>query len=152
MALLGSSQTRPSGTAVDAANMSTHGFSFAVKPHLPIDIYAAWEYCSARNSRSGVCPLEPCPAGFVFLQLPRLVSILTTSLARRRRSRPSDEKGEYRVGYGRPPRHSRFAKGQSGNPKGRPGGAKNFSTLLTEALNELVAIAENGARRKISTQ
>ena len=63
---------------------------------------------------------------------------------------PSDEKDEYRVGYGRPPRHSRFAKGQSGNPMGRPGGAKNFSTLLAEALNELVAVAENGARRKIS--
>jgi len=62
----------------------------------------------------------------------------------------SDEKRDYEVGYGKPPRHSRFAKGQSGNPQGRPSGAKNFSTLLTEALNELVAIAENGARRKIS--
>jgi len=62
----------------------------------------------------------------------------------------SDEKRDYEVGYGKPPRHSRFAKGQSGNPQGRPGGAKNFSTLLTEALNELVAIAENGARQRIS--
>ena len=62
----------------------------------------------------------------------------------------SDEKRDYEVGYGKPPRHSRFAKGQSGNPMGRPGGAKNFSTLLAEALNELVAVAENGARRKIS--
>ena len=27
--------------------------------------------------------------------------------------------GDYEIGYGRPPEHSRFKKGQSGNPKGR---------------------------------
>ena len=63
---------------------------------------------------------------------------------------PSDEKPDYEVGYGRPPRHTRFKKGQSGNPRGRAPGAKNLSTLLAEALNELVIIAENGGRRKIS--
>jgi hypothetical protein len=26
----------------------------------------------------------------------------------------------YQVGYGRPPKHTRFTKGKSGNPKGRP--------------------------------
>ena len=28
--------------------------------------------------------------------------------------------GDYEVGYGKPPKHSRFKPGQSGNPKGRP--------------------------------
>jgi Family of unknown function (DUF5681) len=28
--------------------------------------------------------------------------------------------GDHEVGYGRPPKHSQFRKGQSGNPKGRP--------------------------------
>jgi Family of unknown function (DUF5681) len=31
----------------------------------------------------------------------------------------NNTKRDYRVGYGRPPEHSRFKKGQSGNPTGR---------------------------------
>jgi hypothetical protein len=63
---------------------------------------------------------------------------------------PSDDEGDYEVGYGKPPLHSRFKKGQSGNPRGRPPGAKNLSTLLNEALSELVVITENGGRKKVS--
>ena len=63
---------------------------------------------------------------------------------------PRDKDGDYEVGYGKPPRHTRFAKGQSGNPRGRPPGTKSFTTLLDEALNERVLVAENGGRRKVS--
>jgi len=63
---------------------------------------------------------------------------------------PTDKKRDYEVGYGRPPRRTRFKKGQSGNPKGRPGGAKNLSTLLNEALNERVIVAEDNGERKIT--
>jgi hypothetical protein len=62
---------------------------------------------------------------------------------------PETQRG-YEVGFGKPPAHSRFKKGQSGNPWGRPPGAKNLKTLLNEALNERVIVAENGRRRKIS--
>jgi uncharacterized protein DUF5681 len=61
------------------------------------------------------------------------------------------EGGEgYKVGYGRPPRHTRFKKGHSGNPAGRPRGSKNFRTLIDAALDEKVQVVENGRRRQIS--
>ena len=63
---------------------------------------------------------------------------------------PRDKRRDYEVGYGKPPRHTRFQKGQSGNSRGRPGGSKNLKTMLSEALNEPVIITENGRRRKIT--
>jgi hypothetical protein len=63
---------------------------------------------------------------------------------------PRDGEGEYRVGYGKPPLETRFKRGQCGNPKGRPRGAKNLASLLNEALNELVLVAEDGGRKRIS--
>jgi hypothetical protein len=63
---------------------------------------------------------------------------------------PSDKERDYEVGYGKPPHHTRFEPGRSGNPRGRPGGSKNLSTLLSEALNEPVIVVENGRRRKIT--
>lgn len=38
---------------------------------------------------------------------------------------PPDGRKKHKVGYGKPPQGSRFKKGQSGNPKGRPKGSKN---------------------------
>ena len=39
---------------------------------------------------------------------------------------------DYEVGYGKPPRQTRFSKGQSGNPRGRAPGAKDLKTLLID--------------------
>ena len=63
---------------------------------------------------------------------------------------PRDGEGDYRVGYGKPPLETRFKRGQSGNPKGWPPGAKNMASLLDEALNERVIVNENGGRKRIS--
>jgi hypothetical protein len=43
-------------------------------------------------------------------------------------------RADYEIGYGKPPVHTRFAPGRSGNPRGRPKGAKNQPNL--PALNE----------------
>jgi len=63
---------------------------------------------------------------------------------------PADDERDYDVGYSKPPRHTRFVEGQSGNPRGRPAGTKNMKTLLNRALNELVIVTEHGGRRKVS--
>lgn len=57
-----------------------------------------------------------------------------------------------KIGYGRPPKRTQFVKGQSGNPKGRPKGAKNFATTLCKELNVRVPITENGSHKKVSKQ
>lgn len=56
----------------------------------------------------------------------------------------------HEVGYGKPPEHSQFKPGTSGNKKGRPKGSKNTYTLLNEILNQKINIKENGREMKIS--
>ena len=58
------------------------------------------------------------------------------------------DKANYALGYGKPPKDS-HKKGQSGNPRGRPEGAKSWKTLVDEVLNEKVTIIVNGKPRKI---
>ncbi|MEN1704655.1 MAG: DUF5681 domain-containing protein [Planctomycetota bacterium] len=55
----------------------------------------------------------------------------------------SDHDG-YEVGYGKPPKNTRWKKGQSGNPKGRPKKTKEFQSLIERELDATVTISEGG--------
>lgn len=59
---------------------------------------------------------------------------------------------DYEVGYGRPPKHSQFRKGQSGNPKGRKKGARGLKTDLRAELSERLEITQNGKAVKLTKQ
>src|SRR5260221_2753243 len=56
----------------------------------------------------------------------------------------------YEIGFGKPPRSRQFKPGESGNPAGRPRGAKNFATAIEQELNSRVIVNENGRRKRIS--
>jgi hypothetical protein len=56
----------------------------------------------------------------------------------------------YEVGYGRPPKHSQFKPGRSGNPKGRPPKSKNVDTLIKSELDAMVTIKEGGRELRIT--
>jgi hypothetical protein len=56
------------------------------------------------------------------------------------------------VGYKRPPREHQFRPGQSGNPSGRPKGARNFKSELREELSELVTVRDGDREIEVSKQ
>ena len=58
---------------------------------------------------------------------------------------------KYDVGFGKPPKGTQFTKGQSGNPLGRPKGAKNKTSLgrlekiITDEVYRIIKVnGENG--------
>ena len=54
------------------------------------------------------------------------------------------------VGYGKPPKHSQFKPGQSGNPRGRPKKSKNVDALLERELDEIVTLQEGGQPKRMT--
>ena len=58
---------------------------------------------------------------------------------------------DYEVGYGKPPKSGQFKPGQSGNPKGRPKGAKGMNTIVREIMTEKVSVRRpDGSTTKLS--
>ena len=63
--------------------------------------------------------------------------------------RPGDS---YEVGFGKPPERTRFKKGRSGNPKGRPRKKPDLYSELTKVLRENVTITVDGQQEKVKVQ
>ncbi len=58
---------------------------------------------------------------------------------------------DYTVGYRRPPVATRFQPGQSGNPRGlRRRAGPGLAGIVAAALDERIAVTENGRRRRIT--
>ena len=61
---------------------------------------------------------------------------------------PPDD-ADSRVGYRKPPKATRFAKGRSGNPAGRPGG-RHREAPYEAVLGQIVTIREGGTKRRVT--
>jgi hypothetical protein len=62
---------------------------------------------------------------------------------------PPDDDQDDGVGYRRPPRTTRFTKGQSGNPAGRTRGRRREAPYEA-VLGQMVTIREGGAPRRVT--
>jgi hypothetical protein len=57
---------------------------------------------------------------------------------------------DYAVGFRRPPLHTRFKPGVSGNPSGRAKGSQNLKTLFDRILREEISLREGEVTKKIT--
>lgn len=57
---------------------------------------------------------------------------------------------DYEVGYGRPPRASRFKPGQSGNPKGRPRKPRTLMEAVERELDRTAVVREGGREKRLT--
>ena len=73
-------------------------------------------------------------------------------MLKRPRGAASQSNGDHNfsVGYGKPPAHTQFKRGQSGNPKGRRKGQRNVRTVVEEALNQRIRIREGDRTRSLT--
>ena len=62
-----------------------------------------------------------------------------------------NDDSDYVVGYGKPPRHTQFKPGKSGNPSGRPKKAKGVLEVLNKEVLAVVTLVEqSGKRQRVS--
>ena len=64
--------------------------------------------------------------------------------------RPTNNPTHYPVGYCKPPTHTRFPKGRSGNRKGRPKREETYAESFRKELNKRIWVVENGKRIRIT--
>jgi hypothetical protein len=67
-----------------------------------------------------------------------------------KKKKPQDS---YQVGYGKPPAHSRFRKGQSGNPTGqrrRPNGTERLKKLISQEAYRPLTVRDGGDIKRIA--
>lgn len=60
------------------------------------------------------------------------------------------KKKVYEVGYRKPPKHTQFKKGQSGNPSGKPKTILSEDEIVLRELNARVPITEGGKQKRMA--
>ena len=63
---------------------------------------------------------------------------------------PGHQEPAYEVGRNKPPKHTRFPPGVSGNPGGRKKGSRNFKTILHDFTQSEITVTEQGVQRQVT--
>ena len=79
---------------------------------------------------------------------PAAVPVMTAPAASPTAAEPPPP-GSYEVGYRKPPLHTRFQRGQSGNPKGRKKGSENLDTMVLAICDERIAVNSPAGPKRI---
>lgn len=61
----------------------------------------------------------------------------------------SDGDNDYKFGHGRPPKHTRFKKGQSGNPSGKRKGTRSLRKELEKFFGTPIPVTDSGKRKQL---
>jgi Family of unknown function (DUF5681) len=59
---------------------------------------------------------------------------------------------DYEVGKGKPPKHTQYPPGVSGNPKGRPKGHNNLKTDLMAEMSQRMTVKEGDKTLRLTKQ
>ena len=65
-------------------------------------------------------------------------------------SKKEPSEAGYEVGYRKPPEHTKFKPGQSGNARGRQRKSKELNKLIQAELDKTIAVQEAGRERRIT--
>jgi Family of unknown function (DUF5681) len=61
-----------------------------------------------------------------------------------------DGEDDYEVGYRKPPKHTQFQPGRSGNPQGRPRKSKQLDRMIQDELDKTIVVKQDGRERRIT--
>jgi hypothetical protein len=57
-----------------------------------------------------------------------------------------------KVGFGKPPKHTQFQPGRSGNPSGKSKGHRSIANELRDILSEEITVGDSGSIKRITKQ
>ena len=96
-------------------------------------------------------PIRSQPAGPVADAISSVQSETDPAANENEQAEEADTEADYKVGRGKPPLHTQWKKGQSGNPAGKKAGTRNSATIALDVFGEVITIQTPTGPRRMNT-